>query len=131
MPTLEFIAEIKRLKAEIDEAVNMLLYCNPVPAKKTQYEALMDKYRGNVMIPKILHEASRQYRHNSSDELVSGFDKDETIKIVTGLQAEIDRLKENLRIAENEVSDLRDYANLCNKKFKGIEYIVNTHKRGK
>ena len=32
-------------QAKIDELVNMLLYCNPVPAKKTQYEALMDKHR--------------------------------------------------------------------------------------
>lgn len=49
------------------------------------------------MIPKILHEASRQYRHNNSDELVGGFDEDETIKVVAWLQAGIAELVDVLK----------------------------------
>ena len=55
----------------------------------------MSEYLGLVIerrekIPEILHPASRQYRHNDGTPgLVPGFDFDETIAIVKGLQARI------------------------------------------
>jgi hypothetical protein len=39
-----------------------------------------------MKVPKILYKAQRQYRHNIGDDtLISGFDFEETIKIVNGL----------------------------------------------
>jgi hypothetical protein len=39
-----------------------------------------------MKVPKILYKAQRQYRHNTGEgELVSGFDFEETIKIVKTL----------------------------------------------
>jgi len=42
--------------------------------------------------PEILYPASRQYRHNNSDEFVHGFDHDETVKIVNRLLNKIKRM---------------------------------------
>lgn len=36
--------------------------------------------------PEILYRASRQYRHNDSNETVAGFDYAETIEIVSALE---------------------------------------------
>jgi hypothetical protein len=36
--------------------------------------------------PEILHTASRQYRHNNSDEFVFGFDIEETLKVFNIMQ---------------------------------------------
>lgn len=47
--------------------------------------------------PDILLEATRQFRHNyGDDELVCGFDNDETIEIVTQLQSKLANAKEAL-----------------------------------
>ena len=40
----------------------------------------------------LLLPASRQYRHNNVDYFVDGYDKEETVKIVSGLQKEVHRL---------------------------------------
>ena len=42
------------------------------------------------MIPKQLHSASRQYRHNNKEGFVRGFDWEETIKAFRDLE---DKLK--------------------------------------
>ena len=46
--------------------------------------------------PRILWEASRQYRHNNSDGLVYGFDRDITCKIVNSLQRKINKFERYL-----------------------------------
>lgn len=47
-----------------------------------------------MKVPEILHKAQRQYRHNfGSEELISAFDFEETIKVVSDLEVEIKMLQ--------------------------------------
>ena len=48
-------------------------------------------------VREALSAATRQYRHNNSDGFVFGYDIDETTKIVTSQQAEIDQIKISAR----------------------------------
>ena len=68
--------------------------------------------------PEILWSASRQYRHNNSDEFVCGFDRDETIKIVTTLAARVSELQANVEILRDVEQELTD--NLIHQKFSYI-----------
>jgi len=63
-------------------------------------------------VPEILWPAQRQYRHNSGDdELVFGFDQDETVKVVTSLQKRIAELEDELREAYNRIAELDSVLN--------------------
>ena len=48
--------------------------------------------------PKILIQALRQYQHNDCSGLLAGFDYDDTVRIVCGLQKEINELKKKLEL---------------------------------
>ena len=44
----------------------------------------------------MLLPALRQYRHNNSDEFVAGYDKDDTVEIVSNLLRRIEKLSDAL-----------------------------------
>ena len=59
--------------------------------------------------PEILHIALRQYRHNSGgNTLFAGFDYEETVKIVTALEAVVQEQRELLDRLIHLVDDLEN-----------------------
>lgn len=55
---------------------------------------------------RILYPALRQYRHNNSDEFITGYDKEETDKIVSELLQQIDQLYKTIDYYANSYSKL-------------------------
>ena len=79
----------------------------------------MDYEDIDVMTPKILYNAVRQYRHNKDDGFIGGYDREETNKAVEKLESEIHDMQLELNRAQSELQhykqllkDQRDFASI-------------------
>jgi len=96
------IDKLNELKQAVEHDIGITTRDNNAISQATiDSESLEDKPLDNKPAPEILWSALRQYQHNDCSGVIAGFDYDEVVGVVAGLQAEIQSLECSLKEADS------------------------------